>query len=91
MLRLHCPYCGLRDEKEFSYHGQANLQRPSAGASEQDFFQAVYLRDNPCGDHEELWQHSGGCRAFLKVLRNTQTHEVLATAWPYDDIGEVRK
>ena len=25
---------------------------------------------------EELWYHGGGCRAWLKVERNTLTHEI---------------
>jgi heterotetrameric sarcosine oxidase delta subunit len=31
---------------------------------------------NPAGDHNEIWQHSGGCRAHLRVVRNTLTHEI---------------
>ena len=80
MLRIKCPYCGLRDETEFTYHGQANLHRPDPGASQQAFFEYVYLRNNPRGNHEELWQHTGGCRSYLKIQRNTQTHEILGTA-----------
>ncbi|TIV08741.1 MAG: sarcosine oxidase subunit delta, partial [Mesorhizobium sp.] len=36
---------------------------------------------NPAGDHNEIWQHSGGCRAHLRVVRNTITHEILSTAF----------
>ena len=88
MLRLNCPYCGLCDETEFSYHGEANLHRPAGEAGQEAFYEFVYLRKNPRGDHEELWQHTAGCRAFLKVRRNTQTHEVLGSAWPHDPVCE---
>ena len=88
MLRINCPYCGLRDETEFTYHGAANLHRPGGDASEQEFFEYLYLRDNPRGVHEELWQHTAGCRAYLKVRRNTQTHEILGTAWPHEEISQ---
>ena len=27
---------------------------------------------------EELWYHGGGCRAWLKVRRNTVTHEIFS-------------
>jgi len=34
------------------------------------------LRDNPSGNHQELWYHGGGCRSWLVVTRNTRTHEI---------------
>ena len=40
------------------------------------WFDYVYLRDNPKGGTDEYWQHSGGCRAWLVVERDTLTHEV---------------
>ena len=36
----------------------------------------IYLRDNPRGRFDEYAHHSGGCRAWLVVSRNTETHEV---------------
>lgn len=86
MLQLTCPYCGLRDETEFTYHGAANVHRPDANASEADFFAYVYLRDNPRGIHQEIWHHTAGCRSYLKVRRDTQTHEVFASGWPGEHI-----
>ena len=88
MLRINCPYCGLRDETEFTYHGEADLHRPDGDASEAEFFEYVYLRKNPRGDHEELWHHTAGCRSYVKVRRNTQTHEVLGTAWPDQEVKD---
>ena len=89
MLRIKCPYCGLRDETEFTYHGAANLHRPDGDADAKAFYEYVYLRDNPRGEHEELWQHTSGCRSYLKVRRNTQTHEVIGSAWPHEEIEEI--
>ena len=37
-----------------------------------------YLRDNPAGPHEELWYHGFGCRSWLRVKRDTRTHEIFA-------------
>ena len=51
------------------------------------FFDAVYLRDNPAGPHEELWYHRSGCRSWLRVTRNTRTHEILAVAFAKEAIG----
>lgn len=78
-MRIHCPYCGPRDLAEFTYHGDAEneLARPDPSLDNSEAWNAfVYDRTNPAGVHKELWQHSGGCRKFLIVDRNTVTHEV---------------
>ena len=78
-MRIACPFCGPRDLIEFTYHGDAAnaLARPDPASTDQAAWNAhVYDRANPAGDHDELWQHAGGCRRFLKVTRNTVTHEV---------------
>jgi sarcosine oxidase subunit delta len=79
-MRIQCPFCGERDVSEFSYRGDAGFRRPDASASDaaSQYFEAVYLRTNPAGPHEELWYHLYGCRSWLKVMRNTRTHEILA-------------
>lgn len=78
-MRINCPLCGARDLREFSYLGDARLaDRPAADASAQDWQDYVYLRENPAGPHAELWQHAQGCRAWLRVRRNTVTHEILS-------------
>jgi methylglutamate dehydrogenase subunit B len=78
-MRIRCPYCGERDLSEFSYLGAATSTRPDPAAPQAEamFYEAVYLRDNPAGPHEELWYHASGCRSWLRVTRNTQTHEIL--------------
>jgi sarcosine oxidase subunit delta len=55
-------------------------------ASDEDWFDYIYVRDNPRGIHQEYWQHIAGCRSYVKVLRNTVTHEVLKTGLPSDDL-----
>ena len=79
-MRIRCPFCGERDVNEFAYLGDAEFKRPHSGApaAAARFFEAVYLRDNPAGPHEELWYHSYGCRGWLRVTRDTLTHEILA-------------
>ncbi|MFI4885177.1 MAG: sarcosine oxidase subunit delta [Steroidobacterales bacterium] len=78
-MRIECPFCGERDVSEFSYLGDADFRLPSAdtdGLADR-FYEAVYLRDNPSGPHRELWYHAGGCLCWLRVTRNTRTHEIL--------------
>ncbi len=79
MLRIECPWCGVRNEDEFSYGGDASKQRPADNASQDEWYDYVYTRDNPAGEHTEHWQHVNGCRAWITVVRNTLTHEVSST------------
>ena len=74
-MRIHCPHCGLRDHHEFHYHSAANIKRPDDDDAEA-WANYIYLRDNPRGASDELWQHVHGCRSWLVVSRNTLTHEV---------------
>jgi len=85
MIRIDCPFCGMRDESEFSYRGDATVRRPEGDATEEAFYDYVYRRRNPRGWHLEWWHHSGGCRQFLKVVRHTVTHEVRTVASATDN------
>jgi sarcosine oxidase subunit delta len=80
-MRIPCPYCGSRDAAEFSYLGDATLQRPApAGEPQSDaaaMFDYVYLRSNPAGRHRDLWYHGAGCRSWLVVARDTTSHEII--------------
>ncbi|MFD0916201.1 sarcosine oxidase subunit delta [Pseudahrensia aquimaris] len=76
---LTCAWCGPRDAREFTYKGDAKIARPAMdNESLEDHLAYVYDRDNPAGLHEEMWQHTGGCRAHVRVVRNTVTHEVIS-------------
>ena len=85
-MRIACVHCGERAGDEFAYLGDAGVVRPmdvAIGApldavAMQRSTDYVYLRDNPAGPHRELWQHIGGCRAWLVVTRDTLTHAILA-------------
>ncbi len=77
-MRIHCPFCGERDLGEFTYLGDANARRPVTQEI-TEFHTSVYLRDNPAGRHDELWYHGFGCRSWLRVTRDTRSHEIFAT------------
>ena len=49
---------------------------PSSENAAQEFYEYQYLRDNPAGQHQELWYHEQGDRSWLVVTRNTLTHEI---------------
>jgi methylglutamate dehydrogenase subunit B len=70
MTQLACPFCGLRELEEFSFHKTL----PSSGAAP---FADTYLRANHRDVSAEHWQHVRGCRAWLEVTRNPSTGKVL--------------
>lgn len=80
---INHPLLGPRDAQEFTYLGDAALiDRPDglsfadATAAQDAFHDYLYLRDNPAGEHRELWFHEQGDRSWLVVTRNTVTHEI---------------
>jgi sarcosine oxidase subunit delta len=73
------PLLGPRDAAEFIYKGDVSLiDRPDGTAEDMDeaFHDYAYLRDNPAGEHRELWYHEQGDRSWLVLSRNTLTHEI---------------
>ena len=84
MLIPH-PLLGPRDAQEFVYYGTAALiERPEIDFPLTDveaaldvFHDYLYLRDNPAGEHRELWFHEQGDRSWVVVTRNMATHEIL--------------
>ena len=78
-MLINHPHLGPRDAAEFVYLGDASLiNRPdwqSENASDE-FYEYLYLRDNPAGVIRELWFHAQGDRSWLVVTRNTLTHEI---------------
>lgn len=77
---INHPLLGPRDAAEFTILGDASLMhRPDwqAENAQELFHDYLYLRDNPAGEHRELWYHEQGDRSWLVVTRNTLTHDIL--------------
>ncbi len=77
---INHPLLGPRDAAEFVVKGDASLiNRPDgmAEGADEAFHDYAYLRDNPAGEHRELWYHEQGDRSWLVVTRNTLTHEIM--------------
>ena len=92
MLRINCPFCGLRDHHEFTYGGDASVSRPALSDSSMEaWYRYVFVRTNPAGWMQEYWQHTGGCRAWLVVSRDTRTHEIGTTRLARDEAAEVSR
>ena len=79
MLLIPCPYCGERDESEFSYGGEAHIARPAEpdALSDAEWADYVFMQSNVKGVFLERWCHSHGCRRWFNLARDTVTYEIL--------------
>ena len=86
MLLIDCPWCGPRDECEFSYGGEAHIKRPEDPdkLSDAEWADYLFMRKNPSGRHREQWSHSSGCRRWFNVERDTVTYKII-TAYKVGD------
>ncbi len=80
MLLIPCPYCGERDEAEFSCGGEAHIARPKAPEqlSDADWADYVFMQSNVKGVFLERWCHSHGCRRWFNLARDTVSYRILA-------------
>ena len=81
MLLIECPYCGVRDESEFSYAGEAHIARPleTEKLSDEEWADYLFMRKNPRGMHREQWLHAAGCRRYFNAVRDTVSYRISAT------------
>ncbi len=91
MLIINCPWCGLRDQTEFSCHGEAHIARPEQPQelSDEQWGDYVFFRSNTKGIHHERWVHSHGCRRWFNVARDTVTNHICATYQPSEPKPEI--
>lgn len=78
MLSIPCPWCGPRDEIEFSYGGESNVPYPADSESLDDaeWSRFLFYRRNPAGPWSERWFHTAGCRRWFDLTRDTVTHQI---------------
>jgi heterotetrameric sarcosine oxidase delta subunit len=84
MLLIDCPWCGPRDEREFTYGGAVGVAYPDDPAALDDaaWAELLFFRDNRKGWFRERWVHSAGCRMWLNAIRHTVTYEIAACYKP---------
>ena len=77
MQLFTCPFCGPRDETEFSFGAEAGKARPEPAADISAVHWAAYLHDNanPKGASREIWVHLT-CGEFFLMQRDTVNHAV---------------
>lgn len=91
MFIIECPWCGKKDQSEFTAHGEAHIIRPEnpAEQTEEQWGDYVFFRSNPKGVHYERWVHSHGCRRWFNVARNTLTDHIYASYKPGEAKPEI--
>jgi len=84
MFLVECPWCGQRDQSEFTCHGEAHIARPldTASLTDEEWGDYVFFRKNTKGMHAERWVHAFGCRRWFNALRNTVTDRIAGTYKP---------
>ena len=78
MLQIKCPWCGARDESEFSYGGEADITRPAEpdALTDEEWADYLFMRSNTKGLYREQWVHDQGCRRWFVLERDTVTYQI---------------
>ena len=82
MLLIPCPWCGPREDDEFSFGGEADIPRPADpdALSDEAWADYLFMRNNRRGHHREQWCHTAGCRRWFIVERDTVTNRILGVS-----------
>ena len=43
-MLIPCPWCGERDESEFSFGGEAHLERPQESCSDKEWTEYIFMQ-----------------------------------------------
>ena len=76
MLVIKCPWCGPREQVEFSYGGEAHIVRPlkPEELSDEEWADYLFMRKNSKGAYLEQWCHSAGCGRWFNARRDTVSY-----------------
>ena len=78
MLRITCPFCGKRDEREFIFGGPVGPDRPDPNSvDDQTWVEYLTIVPNPLGPVQEFWWHARGCGEWVTIWRDTRTHDIV--------------
>ena len=91
MLIIDCPWCGPREQTEFSYGGEAHIARPVSpdALTDEQWADYLFMRKNTRGPHLEQWVHTYGCRRWFNVVRDTVTYKIGAVYKPGEPAPEI--
>ena len=78
MINIPCPFCGLRNESEFSFGGPVKPDRPDPNSvTDEQWVEYLTTVPNPLGAVQERWWHVRGCGTWLTIWRDTRTHDIV--------------
>ncbi len=78
MMLIPCPFCGKRNESEFTYGGPVGADRPDPNAvTDAEWVEYLTVAPNPLGPVQERWWHARGCGEWLTIWRDTVTHDIV--------------
>ena len=89
-MLVPCPWCGERDESEFSFGGEAHLERPNESCSDKNWTEYIFMRKNIKGENKERWNHSSGCRQWFNAIRDTTTNTFLQISKPGENYTNIK-
>ena len=77
MQLFQCPFCGARDETEFTFATEAGKTRPEPAAevSAEAWARYLHFDRNVRGGTREVWLHQT-CGEFFVMERDTVSHVV---------------
>jgi len=84
MFIIKCPFCGERDQSEFSSGGEAHIIRPKQPTelSDDEWAEYLFMRKNIKGIQFERWNHSHGCRKWFNMIGTLLTIKFMEfTKW----------
>lgn len=87
MLLVPCPNCGPRNSSDLRHVGESHARPNPNTATEKEWRDYLYIRDNVADWNVETWYCTRGCRQFFKVERNTATNEFRNPPMPGNKIG----
>ena len=81
MMLIPCPWCGPRNEDEFTWGGEDARVRPIRPDLLEDSQWADYLynNDNVKGLAKERWWHLKGCGRWFVIERDNVSHRIGAS------------
>ena len=79
MLEITCPFCGPRNEIEFTHGGPAKTRRTddSSRLADKEWIEYLTVANNPLGPVREYWWHVRGCGSWFTITRDTLSHDIL--------------
>ena len=69
MLHIPCPWCGLRDEIEFTARGPVVSRPDPRTATDAQWATYLYHSPNPRAGLREYWVHTHGCGQLFVIDR----------------------